>query len=175
MTSALVMRPSLPVPSTIVASRSCSSSRRLTAGLSLGDVFATSTGSADRATTCGFSPSTEGTGSLTSPSSSSASNSPLVTVVPSLTLMSLSVPDAGAGTSSTTLSVSRSTRFSSRMTDSPAFLYQLTSVASVTDSGSCGTLISIVIVVLLVVNGRLRLAGFYLQVQCSLDQLLLFL
>src|SRR5262249_24606761 len=48
----------------------------------------------------------------------------------------------GAGSSSTTLSVSTSIRFSSRLTASPCFLCQLTSVASVTDSGSCGTLTS---------------------------------
>src|SRR5690606_26193573 len=51
-------------------------------------------------------------------------------------------PSVGAGTSRTTLSVSRSTRFSSRRTASPAFLCQLTSVASATDSGSCGTFTS---------------------------------
>src|SRR5690606_17272475 len=48
--------------------------------------------------------------------------------------------------SSTTLSVSRSTRFSSRRTGSPGFLCQLTRVASVTDSGSCGTLTSMLTV-----------------------------
>ena len=52
-------------------------------------------------------------------------------------------PTRGAGSSSTTLSVSMSIRFSSRLTASPAFLCQLTSVASATDSGSCGTLTSI--------------------------------
>ena len=56
--------------------------------------------------------------------------------------ISLMTPSAGAGTSSTTLSVSRSTRFSSRRTASPAFLCQATSVASATDSGNCGTLTS---------------------------------
>src|SRR5687768_15933703 len=55
------------------------------------------------------------------------------------------MPDDGAGTSSTTLSVSRSTRFSSRPTLSPGCLCHETSVASVTDSGSCGTLTSILI------------------------------
>src|SRR5690606_18978377 len=59
-----------------------------------------------------------------------------------ISLISFKTPSLGAGTSSTTLSVSKSTRFSSRRTSSPAFLCQLTSVASVTDSGSCGTLTS---------------------------------
>ena len=57
----------------------------------------------------------------------------------SATFSSLSTPLAGAGTSSTTLSVSRSTRFSSRLTASPGCLRHATSVASATDSGSCGT------------------------------------
>ncbi len=65
-----------------------------------------------------------------------------VTVVPSPFSTSTSTPSAGAGSSSTTLSVSMSMRFSSRLTASPAFLCQLTSVASATDSGSWGTLTS---------------------------------
>ncbi len=64
------------------------------------------------------------------------------TVEPSPFRISASAPDTGAGSSSTTLSVSTSIRFSSRLTASPGFLCQLTSVASVTDSGSCGTLTS---------------------------------
>ena len=65
-----------------------------------------------------------------------------VTVAPSGFTSSTSTPSPGAGSSSTTLSVSTSIRFSSRATDSPAFLCQLTSVASDTDSGSCGTFTS---------------------------------
>src|SRR5690606_37032163 len=76
------------------------------------------------------------------PGSSTASTWPAVTVAPSLTRISFKIPSVGAGTSRTTLSVSRSTRFSSRRTASPAFLCQLTSVASATDSGSCGTFTS---------------------------------
>ena len=52
--------------------------------------------------------------------------------------ISVSTPASGAGNSSTTLSVSMSIRFSSRATASPAFLCQVTSVASATDSDSCG-------------------------------------
>jgi hypothetical protein len=66
-----------------------------------------------------------------------------VTVDPSGLVISASTPSEGAGSSSTTLSVSTSIRFSSRATASPGFLCQLTSVASATDSGSCGTLTSI--------------------------------
>src|SRR5208282_473423 len=65
------------------------------------------------------------------------------TVAPSGLLISVRTPAAGAGSSSTTLSVSTSTRFSSRLTASPTFLCQLTSVASATDSGNTGTFTSI--------------------------------
>jgi hypothetical protein len=68
-----------------------------------------------------------------------------VTVEPSGRVISVSTPSPGAGSSSTTLSVSMSIRFSSRLTGSPAFLCQLTSVASATDSGNWGTLTSILI------------------------------
>src|SRR6188768_99163 len=67
---------------------------------------------------------------------------------------SLSTPVTGAGTSSTTLSVSRSARFSSRVTAWPTCLCQVTSVASATDSGSCGTLISMDMSFLLVLLSR---------------------
>ena len=52
-------------------------------------------------------------------------------------------PDAGAGTSSTTLSVSISTRISSASTASPGFFFHCSSVASLIDSDSCGTFTSI--------------------------------
>src|SRR5690606_27943016 len=65
------------------------------------------------------------------------------TVAPACTFISFSTPATGAGTSSTTLSVSRSARFSSRATASPGSLCQFTSVASATDSGNFGTLISV--------------------------------
>src|SRR5260221_104695 len=56
--------------------------------------------------------------------------------------MPTSTPSTGAGSSSTTLSVSMSIRFSSRFTASPCFLCQASNVASDTDSESCGTLTS---------------------------------
>ena len=62
------------------------------------------------------------------------------TVSPLSLRMLLSTPSAGAGTSSTTLSVSRSTRFSSRRTPSPGCLCQVAMVPSETDSGRTGTL-----------------------------------
>src|SRR5690606_3500563 len=87
--------------------------------------------------------SSAGAAAATAPSSMIASTCWLVTVSPSENLISFSTPSTGEGTSSTTLSVSRSTRFSSRLTGSPAFLCQLAMVASETDSGRTGTLTSV--------------------------------
>src|SRR5690349_6628234 len=70
---------------------------------------------------------------------------PTATVLPCGTLMSLSTPAEGAGTSTVTLSVSSSTRGSSMATASPGRLNHCPTVASVTDSPSAGTLISIAI------------------------------
>ena len=64
---------------------------------------------------------------------------------PSLTLISVSCPVAGAGTSKVTLSVSNSNNGSSTVTGSPIFLYHLAIVASVTDSPSDGTCISVAV------------------------------
>jgi hypothetical protein len=66
----------------------------------------------------------------------------LTTVPPSPTHASASTPADGAGTSSTTLSVSISIRISSIATASPGFFFHCSSVASATDSDSCGTLTS---------------------------------
>jgi len=65
------------------------------------------------------------------------------TVDPSALVIFTMTPSAGAGNSSTTLSVSTSTRFSSRLTASPSFLCHDSRVASDTDSDSCGTFTSI--------------------------------
>src|SRR3990167_2151581 len=76
-----------------------------------------------------------------------ASTSSACTVLPAFLIISFMIPSAGAGTSSMTLSVSRSTIFSSRDTLSPAFLCQVETVASATDSGNSGTFTSIVIAI----------------------------
>src|SRR5688572_7913736 len=73
-----------------------------------------------------------------------ANTSCAFTVLPVFLIIFFRIPFCGAGTSSITLSVSRSTMFSSRVTESPSFLCQVETVASAMDSGSCGTLISIV-------------------------------
>src|SRR5690606_26479590 len=84
--------------------------------------------------------------SAAAPSSITAITCWLVTVAPSSHLSSLITPSTVDGTSSTTLSVSRSTMFSSRLTASPTFLCHDAMVASVTDSGRTGTLISVAMV-----------------------------
>src|SRR6202012_3582708 len=71
------------------------------------------------------------------------SKAPTATVSPSFAAISPSVPADGAGTSMVTLSVSSSTNGSSTATASPAFLNQRPMVASVTDSPSVGTRISV--------------------------------
>ena len=83
-----------------------------------------------------------------SPSATRAKIAPTSTVAPSSTRASKSVPATGEGTSSVTLSVSNSSRFSSTATASPGFLSQLATVPSVTDSPSSGTRISVAMCVL---------------------------
>src|SRR5690606_23395866 len=76
-----------------------------------------------------------------------ASTSPEVTVLPSALTISFNTPEAGAGTSSTTLSVSTSMRISSASTASPGCFFQVSSVASEIDSESCGTRTSVIAMV----------------------------
>src|SRR5690606_20008244 len=79
------------------------------------------------------------------PSAIMPRRAPTSTVSPSCTLISASVPAAGAGTSIVTLSVSSSTIGSSAAIASPAFLNHLPMVASATDSPRVGTRISVAI------------------------------
>jgi hypothetical protein len=67
------------------------------------------------------------------------------TVSPSRTAMRSRRPAAGAGTSTVTFSVSSSTKGSSSWTASPSFFSHWPTVASVIDSPSVGTLISVAI------------------------------
>src|SRR6185369_8474879 len=139
------MRPSRPVAGIFDGSNCFSSTMRRTEGASLPLSFAAAAGAA---TAADLAAAGAGAGAAfagaaaAAPSSSTASTWPLVTEVPATMRNSLSTPVTGAGTSSTTLSVSRSARFSSRVTAWPTCLCQVTSVASATDSGSWGTLIS---------------------------------
>jgi len=85
----------------------------------------------------------EGAAGWAAPSEIWPSRPPGSTVSPCLTVISESTPEAGAGTSTVTLSVSSSRRISSALTASPAFLNQVPTVASLTDSPSVGTRISV--------------------------------
>ena len=86
-----------------------------------------------------------GFAALAAPSLICPSSAPTATVSPSLAAISPSTPADGAGTSMVTLSVSSSTSGSSTATASPAFLNQRPMVASVTDSPSVGTRISVMV------------------------------
>jgi len=139
--SSLVIRPPRPVPATLSGATPFSSRILRAAGLATAAVAA--------AWAAGWAVGAGAAAAAGSPADGLASvsiwaiTSPEVTGAPSPLRIFTSTPSAGAGVSSTTLSVSISTRFSSRRTNSPSFLCQATSEASATDSDSCGTFTSI--------------------------------
>ncbi len=92
-------------------------------------------------------PGREPAAGAAAPPASWPSSAPIDTVWPVSAVISLSTPAPGAFTSSVTLSVSSSTSGSSARTASPAFLNHLPTVASVIDSPSVGTRISIAILI----------------------------
>src|SRR5450756_2311866 len=161
--SPLVTRPSLPEPGTVAASMPLSAEILRTDGASgasagaalaaAGATAATGGGAAGLAALAGAAAGLAA--APAAPSLICPSNAPTATVSPSLAVISPSTPADGAGTSMVTLSVSSSTRGSSTATASPAFLNQRPMVASVTDSPSVGTRIS-VIVWFLLRHGRAR-------------------
>ena len=79
------------------------------------------------------------------PSSTVASSASTLTVAPSAATSSTMTPATGQGTSTVTLSVSSSQSISSTATASPGPLNQVATVASVTDSPSVGTRISVML------------------------------
>src|SRR3989442_12942519 len=143
-TSPLVTRPPRPVPATSPAPRFCSAkSLRAAGNATAAACVAAVTAGAGAAAGAGAGAAAASPGAAPFASvSMTAMTSCAVTVAPSGLRISVTMPEPGAGNSSTTLSVSTSTRFSSRLIESPAFLCQLTSVASVIDSGRTGTLTS---------------------------------
>src|SRR6266853_2841285 len=158
-TSPLVTRPPRPLPAIEPVSTPFSSASLRAdgmAGAAAGAGFAAGTGAgAAFACTC-----TAGAAALALPSVSRvAMTSPAFTVPPSPLMILASTPSAGAGSSRTTLSVSMSIRFSSRLTASPTFLCHASKVASATDSESCGTLISMSMLFLLDFLASRRPAG----------------
>src|SRR5450432_367277 len=156
--SPLVTRPSLPEPGTVAASNPLSAESLRTDGASGASAGGTlwvvlADAAADAAAAAGSgdggAPAFAGTaaGLAAAPAAPSLicpSKAPTATVSPSLAMISPSVPAEGAGTSIVTLSVSSSTKGSSTATASPAFLNQRPMVASVTDSPSVGTRISVI-------------------------------
>src|SRR5438034_2243730 len=144
-TSDLVSLPSRPEAGIAAGSRWFSSSSRRTEGLNLPASLPPSlSASGGVLAAAAAAPAGFGAAAAAAPSSMSARTCPLFTTAPLCTRISRTTPLAGAGTSSTTLSVSRSARFSSRAMASPGCLCHVTSVASAMDSGSCGTRISVV-------------------------------
>src|SRR3981189_3059979 len=152
--SPLVTRPSLPEPGTVAASIPLSAEILRTdgasgasAGANLCAVAAAAAGAAagggDGGALAGAAAGLAA--APLAPSLICPSNAPTATVSPSLAVISPSVPAEGAGTSMVTLSVSSSTSGSSTATGSPAFLNQRPIVASVTDSPSVGTRISVIV------------------------------
>ena len=138
------MRPSFPVAETDAGSTLFSTTILRTAGDKSVSAF---TGSADfRGTAAGAAAFAGAAVAPAAPSSIDPSNAPTFTVVPAATEIDDSLPDAGAGTSTVTLSVSSSTMGSSAFTASPTFLNHFAIVASVTDSPRAGTRISLAIV-----------------------------
>ena len=144
--SALVTRPPRPLPATSAAATPFSSSILRAAGMATpaAGFAAGATSGLAAAAAFGFSAGAVAATVATASVSMRAITSPATTVSPFLLTNSTSTPDAGAGNSRTTLSVSMSIRFSSRETAAPTSLCQETSVASATDSDSCGTLTSMI-------------------------------
>ena len=148
--SPLVTRPSLPVPGTAAASRPDSAESFRTDGASGTSAALAAAGGERRLRRRGrrrggLGRAGAAVAALLAPTPSLIwpSTAPTATVSPSLAAISLSTPAAGAGTSIVTLSVSSSTSGSSTATASPGFLNHLPIVASVTDSPSVGTRISV--------------------------------
>src|SRR5277367_4193631 len=149
--SPLVTRPSLPEPGTVEASMPLSADNLRTegaSGASVGGAFAVAAGAAAEGGSGGGAAGLGGGAAGLAPAAPSLicpSSAPTATVSPSFAAISPSTPADGAGTSIVTLSVSSSTKGSSTATASPAFLNQRPMVASVTDSPSVGTRISVMV------------------------------
>ena len=137
-TSPLVTRPPRPLPASPPASILLSAATFCAAGITTGVADCAAVAAAGATAVAAGAPAAAGLASV----SMVAMISLATTVLPSPLTILTSTPESGAGVSSTTLSVSMSTRFSSRLTNSPTFLCHDTSVASATDSESCGTLTS---------------------------------
>src|ERR1700691_5006161 len=148
--SPLVTRPSLPEPGTVAASMPLSAeilrSEGANGASAGGGFWGGRGGGGGAGGGAGLAGAAAGLAAApAAPSVICPSKAPTATVSPSLAAISPSVPADGAGTSMVTLSVSSSTNGSSTATASPAFLNQRPMVASVTDSPSVGTRISVMV------------------------------
>src|SRR5262249_47864972 len=163
-TSPLVSRPSLPEAAMSFGSSLFSSISLRTAGDSGSAASAgfgrSLTGALGASLAAGFG------ADAASPSPITPSTAPTSTVLPASTRISLSVPAAGANTSSVTLSVSSSSSGSSTFIGSPTLFIHFATVASVTDSPRAGTTR---FAVMMASNGAL--AGSVLgEIQCLVDE-----
>src|SRR5215813_7020978 len=136
-TSPLVSRPSLPEAAISLGSSLFSSISLRTAGAS-GSAAAAGFG-VSLAGAFGVSLAAGLGAGAAAPSPITPSTAPTSTVLPASTRISLSVPAAGANTSSVTLSVSSSSSGSSTFIGSPTLFIHFATVASVTDSPRAGT------------------------------------
>ena len=114
VTFSFVIRPPFPVPVTCETSTPCSATALLADGLNDSDEVALVT-DVSSCLTVGFAASGFATSAFP-PSSMIAMISLAFTTSPLFLIISFKIPSTGHGTSSITLSVSRSTRFSSRET-----------------------------------------------------------
>ena len=147
-TSALVRRPSFPVPEIAAGLRLFSSTSLRTAGdntAAAAEAAAAGAGAAGAGVAVGAGAGAvfaAGLAAGAAPSSTNANSASTPTVSPSFATISANTPFTGDGTSNVTLSVSSSTIASSAPTASPADFIHLATVASTTDSPRTGTLIS---------------------------------
>ncbi len=153
-TSPLVTRPSLPEPATAPTDRLLSASSLAAAGIATSPLLPpAAAGAAAGAGAAAAGAGAAAAGAAAAPATASVSILAIswsaMTVAPSPCTISVSKPAAGPGTSSTTLSVSISIRISSTATASPAFFFQVSMVASATDSDSWGTLTSTIAITIL--------------------------
>jgi hypothetical protein len=180
--SRFVTRPPVPVPGTWVGSMPCSDAIRATTGLtndlpfpeaSAGSGVAGGAGAAgaDWPSLAAASASwaagcVAGSGGVAAGAAAAApspptraSSVPTATVSPSWTRISLTTPEAGEGTSVSTLSVEISSSVSSASTRSPTCLFHFVIVPSETETPICGMTTSTAVVLAISTKSTPRVRG----------------
>ena len=147
--SPFVIRPSRPEPATEAVDTPLSARIFEAAGDAIAPEAAAETGAATAVTGAATAAAGAAAGAAAALPSVSirARTSPEVTMLPFALTISDSTPEAGAGTSSTTLSVSTSIKISSASTACPGCFFQVRSVASDTDSDNCGTTTFVIVII----------------------------